>query len=143
MFKKKKKFNSSSIKSSIFFFVNEIFAENSQKKVFLDSQSKSFKNTEKRLKDKDNSMQMSIQSANKILKQEIVNMLEIEQKLGFFEISLNSINSLHSKIKRKMIEIKSTRKDIFKNKIINTKIIYFIFLIFLLIKITFYFVLYL
>ena len=88
-------------------------------------------------------MQMSIQSANKILKQEIVNMLEIEQKLGFFEISLNSINSLHSKIKRKMIEIKSTRKDIFKNKIINTKIIYFIFLIFLLIKITFYFVLYL
>lgn len=135
-----KKFNSSRIKSSFFLFTNEILVHNFQKTFYLNSLIKNFKKIEINFKDKDSSTQVSIQSANKTLKQEIVKMLEIEQKLGFFEISIYSINSLHSKIKQKMIEIRGTKKDIFKNKIINTKVIYFVFLIFVLFSFTFYFI---
>ena len=89
--------------------------QNFQKTFYLNSLIKNFKKIEINFKDKDSSTQVSIQSANKTLKQEIVKMLEIEQKLGFFEISIYSINSLHSKIKQKMIEIRGTKKDIFKD----------------------------
>ena len=63
-------------------------------------------------------------------------MLEIEQKLGYFEISLNSINLIQLRIKQKIEEIRSNRKDLNKNRIIDSKIIYFIFIIFLFFKFT-------
>ena len=79
-----KKFNSSRIKSSFFLFTNEILVQNFQKTFYLNSLIKNFKKIEINFKDKDSSTQVSIQSANKTLKQEIVKMLEIEQKLGRF-----------------------------------------------------------
>ena len=50
-------------------------------------------------------------------------MLEIEQKLGYFEISLNSINLIQLRIKQKIEEIRSNRKDLNKNRIILLKIL--------------------
>ena len=70
-------------------------------------------------------------------------MLEIERKLGYFEISLNSLNLIQSKIKQKIKEILSSRKYLNKNRIIDSRIIFFIFIIFFFLRFTIKYISYL
>ena len=140
-FEQEKKSIHLKIISGFFLFVNEIFSKDFQKKIFLNSNSRSLK--KKKYTNYENSIQISIQSSTKNLDQEIMKMLEIERKLGYFEISLNSINSIQSKIKQKIKEIRSSRKELIKNQIINSKIIYFIFIIFFFLRFTIKYISYL
>lgn len=129
-FEQMKKFNNFKIISGFFFFIDEIFSKKFQKKIFLNSNSKFFKKKESG--NHENSLKISIRSSTKNLEQEILKMLEIERKLGYFEISLNSINLIQSKIKQKIKEIRGSRKNLIKNRLINIKTIYFFFILFFL-----------
>ena len=133
-FEQEKKSNIFKVISGFFFFINDLFFKDFQKKVILKSNSRFFK--KKNCTNHESSKQIIIQSSTKILEKEILKMLEIEQKLGYFEISLNSINLIQLRIKQKIEEIRSNRKDLNKNPIIDSKIIYFIFIIFLFFKFT-------
>jgi hypothetical protein len=140
-FEQEKKSNNFKIISGFFFFLNEIFSKDFQKKIFLNSYSKFLQ--KKRCTNHENSIQIIIQSSTKTLEQEILKMLEIERKLGYFEISLNSLNLIQSKIKQKIKEILSSRKYLNKNRIIDSRIIFFIFIIFFFLRFTIKYISYL
>lgn len=132
-----KTYNSFVFTHILFKYLVEIFTYHLKKPITLNSIFQlNLKNEALNLKvgkNKTRQLQFSINSSIHIIKQEILKLNQIEQQLGYFELSINSIGIVHHKLKKKIVDLQQNKKNYF-----TTNSIFFEF-IFLVIIITFLF----
>ena len=90
-------------------FLNELFAEKFKKGYKLELNYDLFPKIKK------NELQFSIKSSISNLKKEISKLIEIDQKSEYFDMCVNSLNTLHEKIKKKNMDFLIYKKKIPSN----------------------------
>ena len=120
----------------VFKFLDEIFTQHLKKFTILPSYFHlNLKNKVINLKvgkNRKRSLHFSINSSIHIIKKEILKLNEIEQQLGYFELSITYIGILQHKLKKKIMDLQKIKKNEFNlNSILFEIIFLFIIITFL------------